>query len=468
MENYGLTVTPYEYQKEGIRKGLEWKRMLIGDEPGLGKTLQSIGIVHSANAYPALVICPASLKINWQREWERFTGRKALILSNATAPSWSYMVQMHIFDVVICNYESLRKYFVFDIKGDRKNVRLANIIANPAIKMFRSLIVDESHRVKDSSAQQTVFTKMLSIGREYVLLLSGTPVVNKPSDLLTQLSIIGRLAEFGGMGQFLARYEIDGKGANLEELKQKLYETCMVRREKRKVLTELPDKTRVDLVVPIGNKEEYETCYNSLKKYLEVYTECEDWEIRRKMRMEMLVRFMTLRSLSGKGKVDAVIDFVRTFTDGGQKIVLFCSLHDIVDRLRGEFGDERAAFITGRESATQKQEAVDRFQTDAACTIAVCSIKAAGVGLTLTAASTVCFIEFPWTYSDCCQCEDRCHRIGQKENVTCYYMIGDGTIDGRLYGIIQDKRSVAAQIVGEGDEIPTEKAYFDEIINILK
>lgn len=456
-----LKVEPYPYQVEGIMHGLEHKRLFIGDEPGLGKTLQSIGIVDTAGAYPCLVICPSSLKINWQREFEKFTDKKALILDEGTRTTWPYLLQMKMHHVAIVNYESLRKYFVWDIQGGRKTFRLKDVVFCPQIQMFKSVIIDESHRVKDPGAQQTMFTKGIATGKEYVILLSGTPVVNRPADLVSQLSIMGRLNEFGGRGHFIARY---GEGDNLEELSAELYSRCMIRREKAKVLTQLPDKTRVDLYVDISNREEYELAAEDLAEYLRQYKECSDQEIRRKMRMEALVKFMTLRSLAAKGKVKQAIDFVKVFLESGKPLILFCSFHEIVDELRKAF--PRAVTVTGRDSQVAKQAAVDSFQNGNAQLI-ICSIKAAGVGLTLTAASNVGFVEFPWTYADCCQCEDRAHRIGQKDNVTCYYLLGRHTIDHRLYQLIHTKKSIANQIMAASDDIPTDQMYFDELADAL-
>jgi len=456
-----LKVEPYPYQREGIRQGLEWQRLIIGDEPGLGKTLQSIGIVDTADAYPCLVICPSSLKINWQREWEKFTDKHALVLDNGTRTTWPYLLSMRMHHVAIVNYESLRKYFVWDINGGRKSFRLKDVVFCPHIQLFKSIIIDESHRVKDPSAQQTIFAKGLATGKQWRILLSGTPVVNRPEDLVSQLSIMGRLNEFGGKGAFLARY---GEGHNLDELSRQLYDSCLVRREKAKVLTQLPDKTRCDLYVDISNRDEYNLAQADLAEYLRQYKECTDWEIRRKMRMEALVRFMTLRSLSAKGKVKQAIDFVKVFLDSGKPLILFCSYHEIVDELCKAF--PRAVRVTGRDSMMAKQAAVDSFQSGNSHLI-ICSIKAAGVGLTLTAASNVAFVEFPWTYADCCQCEDRAHRIGQRDNVTCYYLIGRGTIDHALYRIIQDKKSIAGQIMASDDDIPTDEMYFNELTEML-
>lgn len=460
--HHHLTVEPYPYQVEGILRGLEWKRLLIGDEPGLGKTLQSIGIVDTANAYPCLVVCPSSLKINWQREWEKFTSKKALVLDNGNRTTWPYLLQMKMHYIAIVNYESLRKYFVWDIQGGKKSFRLKDVVFCPQIKQFKSIVIDESHRVKDPAAQQTIFTKGISNAKEYIILLSGTPVVNRPEDLVAQLSIMGRLNDFGGKDAFLAQY---GEGDNLDDLSSKLYERCMIRREKAKVLTQLPDKTRVDLYVDISNRDEYELAASDLATYLKEYKGCNDWDIRKKMRMKALVQFMNLRSIAAKGKVKQTVDFVSVFLESGKKLILFCSLHEIVDELKKAF--PHAVSVTGRDCQVSKQAAVDAFQQNPDVRLIVCSIKAAGVGLTLTASSNVAFVEFPWTYADCCQCEDRAHRIGQKDNVTCYYLIGRNTIDRALYQLIYKKKSIANRITATDDDIPTDELYFDELANSL-
>ena len=467
---HNLKVTPYDYQQEGILFGLQKQRFLIGDEPGLGKTLQSIGVVDSARAYPCLVICPSSLKINWQREFEKFTSVKALVLDSSTQATFPYLLKTGLYQVAIVNFESLRKYFVWDIKTRKgQSFRLKDVIFSDAIRIFRSVIIDESHRVKDPGAQQTIFTKGICAGKKYIALLSGTPVVNRPEDLIAQLSIIDRLGEdFGGRGKFIADYcstpkdQPEQQAEALARLSRKLYAACMIRREKRMVLTELPEKTRTDLIVDLDpeSRRIYDTAAQDLQQYLEQYTACTDQEIRRKMRMEALVKFMTLRSLSAQGKVKQAVDFVKTFLANGIPLILFCSYHAIVDALKKEF--PKAVSVTGRDSLVEKQAAVDSFQNGHARLI-ICSIKAAGVGLTLTASSNVAFLEFPWTYADCCQCEDRAHRIGQKDNVTCYYLLGRRTIDRVLYNIIHQKKSIANQIMAANDDIPQDQMYFDEL-----
>lgn len=465
-----LRVEPYPYQREGIAYGLDKKRLIIGDEPGLGKTLQSIGIVDTADAYPCLVICPSSLKINWQREFEKFTDKKALVLDNSTRTTWPYLLKMAMYHVAVVNYESLRKFFVWDIKGG-KSFRLKDVVFCPHIRMFRSIIIDESHRVKDPAAQQTIFTKGITTGKEWIILLSGTPVVNRSEDLVAQLSIMGRLQEFGGRTKFMADYCTDPKDKKAEPaiplsvLSDTLYANCMIRREKAKVLPQLPDKTRVDLYVDISNMPEYNLAAADLAAYLSRYTGCTDWEIRSKMRMEALVRFMTLRKLATLGKVAQAVDFIRTFLENGKKLIVFCSLHEVVDQLLNFF--PKAVTVTGRDTSANKQASVDAFQDNPDTMLIICSIKAAGVGLTLTASSNVAFIELAWTYADCCQCEDRAHRIGQKDNVTCYYLLGRGTIDQTVYSLIHHKKSIAAEIMNADDDIPTDEMYFNELVSMF-
>lgn len=170
-----------------------------------------------------------------------------------------------------------------------------------------------------------------------------------------------------------------------------------------------------------------------------------------------------MRSLATKGKIAQAIDFIQTFLDSGKKLIVFCSLHEVVDSLQKAF--PRAVTVTGRDSAVNKQASVDAFQNNPNVNLIICSIKAAGVGLTLTASSNVAFVELAWTYADCCQCEDRAHRIGQKDNVTCYYLLGRGTIDHTIYSLIHRKKSIANEIMNSDDDIPTDEVYFDELVS---
>jgi SWI/SNF-related matrix-associated actin-dependent regulator 1 of chromatin subfamily A len=448
---HNLKIQPYPYQLKGIARGLELKRFMNCDEPGLGKTLQSIATINLADAFPCLVICPSSLKINWLREWEKFTDKKAMILTDKVRDTWTFFFQTGMYQVFIVNYESLKKYFVQRIKK-AEGWTLRDVEFRNSINLFKSVIIDESHRCKSASTQQAKFCKGICTGKEWVIELTGTPVVNRPKDLIPQLAILNRMEDFGGYKPFVNRYcSGQREASNLKELNFNLWQYCMFRREKSLVLTDLPDKIRQVNTCEITNRKEYMDAERDLIMYLQKYKDADDDKIEKALRGEVMVRINILRQISARGKVRDVIEFVKDFRENGKKIILFCSLHEVVDQLKRYF--PTAVSVTGRESPDMKQRAVDAFQNNPKVDIIICSIKAAGVGLTLTASSNVAFVEFPWTYADCCQCEDRAHRIGQKDSVTCYYFLGRRTIDEKVYRIIQEKKNIANAVTGSTEDI---------------
>ena len=448
---HSLKIQPYPYQLKGIARGLELKRFMNCDEPGLGKTLQSIATINLANAFPCLVICPSSLKINWQREWEKFTDKKAMVLTDKVRDTWTFFYQTGMHQVFIVNYESLKKYFVQRIKK-AEGWTLRDVEFRNSINLFKSVIIDESHRCKSASTQQAKFCKGICTGKEWVIELTGTPVVNRPKDLIPQLAILNRMDDFGGYKPFVNRYcSGQREASNLKELNFNLWKYCMFRREKSLVLTDLPDKIRQVNTCEITNRKEYMDAERDLIMYLQKYKDADDEKIEKALRGEVMVRINILRQISARGKVRDVIEFVKDFRENGKKIILFCSLHEVVDQLKRYF--PTAVSVTGIDSQDEKQRAVDSFQNNPKADIIICSIKAAGVGLTLTASSNVAFVEFPWTYADCCQCEDRAHRIGQKDSVTCYYFLGRRTIDEKVYRIIQEKKNIANAVTGSTEDI---------------
>ena len=448
---HNLKIQPYPYQLKGIARGLQLKRFMNCDEPGLGKTLQSIATINLADAFPCLVVCPSSLKINWQREWEKFTDKKAMVLTDKVRDTWTFFYQTGMHQVFIVNYESLKKYFVQRIKK-AEGWTLRDVEFRNSINLFKSVIIDESHRCKSASTQQAKFCKGICTGKEWVIELTGTPVVNRPKDLIPQLAILDRMNDFGGYKPFVDRYcSGQREASNLRELNFNLWKYCMFRREKSLVLTDLPDKIRQVNTCEITNRKEYMDAERDLIMYLQKYKDADDDKIAKAMRGEVMVRINILRQISARGKVRDVIEFVKDFRENGKKIILFCSLHEVVDQLKRYF--PTAVSVTGRDSQDEKQRAVDAFQNNPKADIIICSIKAAGVGLTLTASSNVAFVEFPWTYADCCQCEDRAHRIGQKDSVTCYYFLGRRTIDEKVYRIIQEKKNIANAVTGSTEDI---------------
>lgn len=368
--------------------------------------------------------------------------------------------------VFVVNYESLKKYFVASInKEPDVPLRLNHIKFKQTINLFKSVIIDESHRCKEIKTQQTKFVKGICHGKEWILALTGTPVVNKPKDLISQLGIIDQLGEFGGYVGFSKRFCDDtyGPGSNLKELNYLLSKTCFYRRDKSEVLKDLPAKMRQVVLCDIATKKEYADALKDLEEYLKKYKHATDEQVARSMKGEVMVKIGVLKNISARGKIADVVEYVNDVIDSGEKIVLFTHLHDVQNNLKKHFPG--ALTILGDDDGNTRQRNVDAFQKDPDKKIIICSIKAAGVGITLTAASRVAFVELPWHPADSEQCEDRCHRIGQVDSVQCTYFLGKSTIDEWIYQIINDKREVANTITGAKDVV--EQSVIDGVINLF-
>ena len=463
-----LKLELFPFQKQGVQYILNQKRLIIGDQPGLGKTAQAIAAIAAAGAYPALIICPSSLKLNWKREIEMWTSRKSMILTDTIKNTWTYFYEAKMADIFIVNYESLKKHFIDDIvqpvdpnTGKKAPLRLNHIKFSQKIRLFKSVVVDESHRVKDIKTQQAKFTKGICSGKEWILLLTGTPVVNKPRDLVSQLGIIERLNDIGGYKNFQKWFcEADDRWRELNVL---LRRTCFYRREKSDVLKDLPAKMRQAVLCDITLRKEYNDALADLEDYLKRYKKATDEQVQRSMRGEIMVKIGILKNISARGKINDVVEYVSDVIEAGEKIILFTHLRDIQDTLKKFFPS--CVTILGDDSTEERQRNVDAFQNDRKVQLILCSIKAAGVGITLTASSRVAFVELPWHPADCEQCEDRAHRIGQHDSVQCTYFLGKNTIDEWIYHLINEKRDMSNQITGA--KIDVQENMLNGLIELL-
>jgi SWI/SNF-related matrix-associated actin-dependent regulator 1 of chromatin subfamily A len=480
----------YPYQGKGVAYSRIHRRVMIGDAPGLGKSTQAIATIVSfgsvekmLNLGPGLIICPAIMKTKWQREWMTVAGKRTVILDDSNRNTWHNYLKAGMVDVFITNYESLKKFFVQG--GWNKPVdgpfKINMIPFKECINLFKWVVVDESHKVKDPTTQRTKFTTGICKGKEWIFELTGTPFVNKPQDLISQLVIMDRLkdivshipqpqdkngkaTDYSGYTRFINRYCDGGAGAtNLRELNYRLNHFCYFRREKKDVLKDLPDKTRQIMLCDISTRPEYKKAEDDFVDYLKSVKGCTDKEIKKKLRGEVLVKFGILKQISAKGKMASVKEFVDNIIDCGEKMVLFCNLQHIVEELKSLFPG--AVTLYGKDSTAQRDENIRRFQTDPSCRVIVCNIISAGVGIDLYAASESGFVEFPWTSADCEQCEDRLHRIGQKKNVRSTYFLGENTIDRYCYELIQRKRSIGNSISGARDDVAEE--VIDELLNLF-
>lgn len=451
---------PFPYQIEGINNGSQMKRFINGDDMGCGKTLQSIATTLNLNAFPCLVICPASLKINWKEEIETWTDKKALILNSKHTYVWHWYIDEKEmqgmfagrFDFFIVNYESLKKFFVWEYR--KKKPKLRDIIFNPHISLFKSVIVDESHSIKDPDSQRSKLVKGISSGKEVIQLLTGTPVVNEKKDLLAPLAVLGRLQDFGGVDYFL-----NLTNSQIKDSLSRFY----FRRDKKEVLTDLPDKFRSIIKIDITTKKEYNKAVEDLEQYFREFTDKTEFEIDRSMRGKAMVLIMTLKRIAAIGKIRAIREVVDNIISSGQKVILFMELRELIEELRHYY--PQSVIIQGGMKDTDKDRSVKKFQNDPDCPLVLCSTKAAGVGLNLTAADNVGFIEYSWTYMAMVQAEDRAYRNGRKDNVNCLWFEGQGTIDHYIRRVIMRKKDTSEEVTGAKD-YALEKAE-DEVLKEL-
>lgn len=469
IEIPSVKLTPYPFQRAGVEYIINNGNVMLSDQMGLGKTIQAICAVEYQQTFPAIIICPNSLKYNWQNEIRKWTGKEAVIVNSKDT-------ELAISDYYIINYDIVKKQY--------ENLKSLNA---------KVIIADESQYLKNNKAQRTKTVKELSKDIQQKIFLTGTAIVNRPQELISQLDILGRLNAFGGFWKFATRYcnahrtrfGLDMSGAkNLDELNTKLRANCYVRREKEDVLKELPAKQRSTIEVDIDNMKEYKRAESDLISYLQDKVE-QDREFQESIKelseeeqkkavnerkaqkqesaeaAEHLVQINALKKLAAQGKMKEAKQWIDNYIEDGSKLVVFAHHREMVDQLADEYN---APKITGDISAEKRQQYVDQFQNNPNTPVIFLNIKAGGTGLTLTASSTVLFLENDWTPAAHDQAEDRCHRIGQGSSVNCYYMLGKGTIDEDIYDLIQEKRQVTNQ-VNIGGEAQQNKSIMNELIS---
>lgn len=480
IDNLGGTLMPF--QGAGVEYAGRNERVLIGDEMGLGKTVQGLATLELKHAYPAIIVCPANLKINWYRETRKWLPHRSVsILSGRKLTSIGSNKPYQDDDIVIINYEILGEKTEIEPEYEGAKPKFEyNAKAGLLAREHKGIILDESHLIKNHKAQRSMYADQLAKGTTVRLCLTGTPVLNRPSELISQLRFLGRLEDMGGFWHFAQHYcgghhtrfgyDMTGSG-HLEELNERLRATCYVRRTKAQVLPELPPKRRASLVVPITNRREYDRAEkeliewlkenkrwlqrNAIKKneYLKGLPEdmphaekmdlIKAWEVKTEENLrkaEQLVRIEALKQLAVTGKMKSITDWIDSFLETGEKLIVFAVHQEAIDELAAKYD---APAITGKTPKAKRQEYVDAFQEDPnSHQILILNLQAGGVGLTLTAASNMISIEFGWNPSVHDQAEARPHRIGQKSAVNVWYFIGQNTIDEEIDMLIEDKRAV--------------------------
>ena len=438
------------FQRAAVRYVLSQRRTFLADEQGLGKTIEALAALHADEAFPAAVVCPASMKLVWQRECERWLpGRRVAVVHGRSEEGWAAAGADRA-DVVLCNYDILEAH-----------------AGRLAARGLRAAVFDESHYCKDPRRKRTKAAIELaeSVPDDGLrLALTGTPIVNRPKDIVAQLRLIGRLADFGS-GAGLARRFRGAKA--LDRLHWNLRARCYVRRTKADVLPQLPAKRFASVPIELDNVAEYRLAEQDVVAWLRTQPldlRTLEARVAAALRAEQLARLNYLRRLAAAGKLRAAIAWIEDFVASGEPLVVFAH-HRAVQRALVEHFPG-AAHVLGDDDLVARAAAVDDFQRPDGPAIVVCSMQAASQGITLVRASNVAFLELDWTPSRHDQAEDRCHRIGQRGAVTAYYLLASETIDEQMAAVLQRKRAVI-DAVTDGRRLADTSAL-DAVVQALR
>ena len=440
---------PLSHQKEAIEKLVSTRRFILADDMGLGKTTSTIIAALETGAKKILIVCPASLKINWEREIANYSDRTCYIAEGKKFSTES--------DFVIVNYDILKN---FHNKEDKDNSLLLQ-------SKFELVILDEAHMVSNAQAQRTKLINDFTKNVKRVWLLTGTPMTSRPINYYNLLNLIESPVAQNWMAyairycqgfQFRAGnrkvWNVTG-ASNLEELRDRTSKQIL-RRLKENVL-DLPDK----IITPVYLR-------TSSKEYKDLMGEYYEWlENKKEESSSLTVQFskiMKVRKVIANEKVKDTIEFVQNIIDQGKKVIIFTNFTDTLQLIHSHFGKE-SVYLDGSCNKVQRQYAVDQFQENEKIKVFVGNLKAAGVGLTLTAAEVVIMNDLSFVPAEHAQAEDRAYRYGQKNNVLVYYPIFENTIEGVIYDILNKKKKVIGTVMG--DELQESGDVVEEILHLI-
>jgi SWI/SNF-related matrix-associated actin-dependent regulator 1 of chromatin subfamily A len=426
---------PLSHQKIAIEKLAGSKRFILADDMGLGKTTSTIIAALETGAKKVLIVCPASLKINWQREIANYSDRTVFIAEGKKFSTES--------DFVIANYDILKNFHDSDPKKKEESLLLKS--------GFDLVILDEAHMISNVQAQRTKIINSFTKKIDRVWLLTGTPMTSRPMNYYNLLSIIespvaqnwkAYAIRYCQGFQFTAGkrkvWNVTG-ASNLEELRDRTSKQIL-RRLKEDVL-DLPDKIITPVYLRLKSKE-YE---DLMGEYFDWYDKNPDESSSLTVQFSKL---MKVRKVIANEKTKQTIEFAENIIDQGKKVIIFTNFTDTLQTIYQHFG-KQAVYLDGSCSNAMRQQAVDQFQNDDKIKVFVGNLKAAGVGLTLTSAEAVIMNDLSFVPAEHAQAEDRAYRYGQKSNVLVYYPLFENTIEGSIYDILNRKKEIIRTVMGD-------------------
>ena len=458
-DNFNFKTNPYDQQIVGFNYGLQNDRWLLGDEMGLGKTKQVIDIAVAKKLQKGykhcFIVCGVNgLKWNWRNEVYTHSNESAYILGQKVKDNKISIGSNKDKLNDVKNLSSINSYFIITnvetLRDETINEELQKLCEDGTIGM---IAFDECHKAKNPTTQQG--KGILKLQAETMIAMTGTPLMNNPMDLYIILKWLGyekhafysfkkHYCVMGGFGG----YEIVGY-KNLDELQEQL-DDIMLRRKKEEVLN-LPEKTYIEEYVEISpeQKKIYNEVTNEIKDNIDQISIAPN-PLAELIRMRQATGFTGILSstVQESAKLDRMEELVEEAKENGKKVVIFSNWTQMTDVIYTRLTTKgfRIAQITGETPDAQRQSIVENFQTGRYDAI-IGTSGAMGTGLTLTAGTVEIFLDEPWNMALKEQCVDRCHRIGQKDNLTIYTLMCKDTIDERIHEIVEQKGEMANAIV---------------------
>jgi len=419
-----------DYQKDGVRLLLANQNSLLADEQGLGKTIQVIEMVNNLKIKRVLVICPATLKLNWEKEvgvWGDSHTTHVLFSGKDT--------MLKDVKYIIVSYDLCNKKYISDQIYELK---------------FDVVIFDEAHYLKNTKSKRTKTVFKLTKKIPKKVMLTGTPMINRPIELYPLVKFLSpitiepyldyRKFAFRFCGAFESTWGLDVTGySNLGSLKFRLERTCLIRRLKKDVLPQLPKK--IIQIIPFEQNKD-------TKKIIKLEKEFNIEDLKKQPKLGDIGELATIRKELALAKLPQVIKHIKDMLENVDKLVVFAYHREVCEELMEALSAYYPVLLYGGMSAISKNNGISLFQKTKTCRVFIGNIQTAGVGITLTAAHHIVFAETTWVPGEIDQAIDRCHRIGQENSVNVQFLTVKDSLDETMMKYIYDKKRILDEVLG--------------------
>lgn len=452
-----IELLPYQEEALPVMESFD-HRVLLAWDMGLGKTIVSLAAMQrNENLLPALIVCPASVKYNWEAEALQHFGWASSICEGRKPPKETRNSFVHSAPLTIINYDIL-SYWVKYLKKQK----------------FKTIIVDECQRFQNLQAKRTQAGRQLCPGIQHAFFLSGTPITSKTSQFFPSLNMLWP-DYYDSFFDFANEYcppkltpwgVTHSKSTNTKQLHQELKKLGMLRLKKADVLHDLPDKTRTIIPLEIKERNVYELCRDNFSLYLKKYR---PEKMRKMLRAAALSQSGEILRLTAKLKIKQVVDWCNDFLKETREKLVIMAIHKAALDVLERHLDGKGVRIDGSVTGRKRQACIEQFRRDRETRWCIGNIQAVGEGTNglQDSCSSMVIMELPYTPGLCDQVEARLDRIGQKQATNIYYLIARNTVEERLCRILQERQTVVKDVL-DGGVSPQDLNLYEELNRLIE